>query len=142
MARVQTLRSLVSQLPLTTAYLINDLLYEGSAIYLYGTKGPSHVSKKLSLKPPALLTWVQANYSVQFDNLIIFLSANAPETLYQQPLFAFKFSTTGSHFISLTSHSVPGGSWLDLDYVTITVNDTEVYVYFASHWTPSIMKKR
>lgn len=48
----------------------------------------------------------------------------AEETLYRQPLFAFTFAEPGNHFISLTAHFVDGGQWLDLDYITITVNDT------------------
>ena len=68
---------------------------------------------------------VQANYSVQFDDFIMFLSAEASDTMYQQPLFGFTFNSSGNHFVSLTAHFVPDGNWLDLDFITITTNDTE-----------------
>ncbi|KAI5119583.1 hypothetical protein M0805_006468 [Coniferiporia weirii] len=83
-----------------------NLTFTGSAIYIYGTKGPEH-----------------ANYSVQFDNFIIFYSAMAEETQYQEPLFAYSFNGSGDHFVSLTSHAVSGGQWLDLDYITITIDE-------------------
>ncbi|KAL5490594.1 hypothetical protein ACEPAI_5428 [Sanghuangporus weigelae] len=86
-----------------------NLTFSGTAIYLYGTKGPGH-----------------ANYSVQFDNFIIFYSANQSETEYQQLLFGQTFNTSGTHFVSLTSrHASSTDNWLDLDYITITVNETD-----------------
>lgn len=69
---------------------------------------------------------LQANYSVQFDNFIIFYSANQSETEYQQLLFGQTFNTSGTHFVSLTSHHLSStDNWLDLDYITITVNETD-----------------
>ncbi|THH05148.1 hypothetical protein EW145_g5009 [Phellinidium pouzarii] len=85
-----------------------NLTFTGSAVYLYGTKGPEH-----------------ANYSVQFDNTTVLHSARANETKYQEPLFTFIFNTSGTHFVSFTSHFVPEGQWLDLDYISITTNGTE-----------------
>ncbi|KAL5528949.1 hypothetical protein ACEPAG_4923 [Sanghuangporus baumii] len=86
-----------------------NLTFNGTAIYLYGTKGPGH-----------------ANYSVQFDNFIIFYSASQSETEYQQLLFGQTFNTSGTHFVSLTSrHASSTDNWLDLDYITITLNATD-----------------
>ena len=72
---------------------------------------------------------VQANYSVQFDDYIAFFSANDYETHYQQPLFGFTFNVSGVHFLSIKSIHVDENKWLDLDYITITVNDTDRLVY-------------
>ncbi|EJD06137.1 uncharacterized protein FOMMEDRAFT_18330 [Fomitiporia mediterranea MF3/22] len=80
----------------------------GSAIYLYGSKGPGH-----------------ANYSIQFDNFIIFFSASDSQTEYQQPLFGHTFNTSGTHFVSFTAHHDGANQWLDLDFITITVNQTD-----------------
>ena len=66
----------------------------------------------------------QGNYSVQFDNYIVFLSANADEEQYQQQLFSYEFSY-GTHFLSLTALTNDEGRWLDLDFVTITVNNSD-----------------
>ncbi|KAH8117653.1 hypothetical protein DFH11DRAFT_1038295 [Phellopilus nigrolimitatus] len=84
-----------------------NITFTGSSIYLFGSKGPGH-----------------ANYSVQFDNLVIYYSGIAETTEYQAPLFGYTFTNYGTHFVSLTSHFTPNGEWLDLDYLTISVNET------------------
>ncbi|KAH8100399.1 hypothetical protein BXZ70DRAFT_189872 [Cristinia sonorae] len=84
----------------------------GSAFALYGSKGPGH-----------------GNFSVQFDDGIIFLSAYAEETKFQQLLFSHVFEDPepSTHFVSLTarlSGSGIHGPWLDFDFVTFTNTNT------------------
>ncbi len=78
----------------------------------------------IALQESSSLNHNQANYSIQFDGYIIFYSASAQTLQYQQPLFAFTFNESGNHFVSLRTRYVDGGKWLDLDYITITAEDS------------------
>ncbi|KAK7679656.1 hypothetical protein QCA50_017368 [Cerrena zonata] len=89
-----------------------NMTLSGSAVYLYGSRGPDH-----------------GNYSVQFDGSIAFFSAYADKTQYQQLLFSHTFdpSSKSPHFISLTAHlSGAGvrGDWLDFDFATIAADSS------------------
>ncbi|PSS37228.1 hypothetical protein PHLCEN_2v917 [Hermanssonia centrifuga] len=79
----------------------------GTAVYLYGSKGPNH-----------------GNYSVQFDADIVFLSAEADVMQFQQLLFQTTFAQSSSpHFVSLTALTTNENPWLDLDYITVSSAD-------------------
>ncbi|TDL18909.1 hypothetical protein BD410DRAFT_774472, partial [Rickenella mellea] len=84
-----------------------NISFTGSAVYIFGSTGPAH-----------------ANYSVQFDGFIVGLSASRPTTSYQQPLFFHTFDTVGQHFVSIVARPVPGGNWLDVDFITVTTADS------------------
>lgn len=65
----------------------------------------------------------QGNFSVQYDDDIVFLSAYAAQTGFQQVLFSTSFVNTSGHFVSLTAlpdSSGGQGTWLDFDFVQIT----------------------
>ncbi|THH29017.1 hypothetical protein EUX98_g5175 [Antrodiella citrinella] len=85
-----------------------NMSINGLSFYLYGSKGLGH-----------------GNFSVQYDDTIIFLSAYADASAFQQLLFSHTFdpNSTSPHFVSLTARltgSGVRGSWLDIDYVTFT----------------------
>ncbi|THH13708.1 hypothetical protein EW146_g6549 [Bondarzewia mesenterica] len=83
-----------------------NITFSGSAIYLYGSKGPEH-----------------GKFTVQCDNVIANLDAHSEETQLQQLLFSYTFpnsSISQPHFVSLTTRLSPGSNWFDLDYVTFS----------------------
>ncbi|ETW85003.1 hypothetical protein HETIRDRAFT_470070 [Heterobasidion irregulare TC 32-1] len=83
-----------------------NFTFSGSAIFLYGSKGPGH-----------------GKYSVQCDNVIANLDAHASETQFRQLLFGYTFPNSTNaqgHFVSFTAHLAPGSNWVDLDYVTFS----------------------
>ncbi|KAI0927743.1 hypothetical protein AcW1_005182 [Taiwanofungus camphoratus] len=86
-----------------------NLTFQGSAIAIYGSKGPGH-----------------GNYSVQFDDAIAFFSAYADQTQFQQPLFQHTSSNPSApaeHFVSFEARfdaAAAQNPWLDVDFVTFT----------------------
>ncbi|KAL4245396.1 hypothetical protein ABKN59_010330 [Abortiporus biennis] len=93
-----------------------NMSISGSDVYIFGSKGPGH-----------------GNFSVQFDNAVIFLSAYSTQTQYQQLLFHHSFDPSASsspHFVSLRAQLTSsgggggaGGMWFDFDFVTFTDNE-------------------
>jgi len=79
---------------------INVRHFPGSAIYVYGSRGPNH-----------------GNYSVQFDDAVQFFPGFSNDVKYQSLLFSRTF-TSGPHSIVLTNQE---NFWLDVDFVAITV---------------------
>ncbi|EPQ50727.1 hypothetical protein GLOTRDRAFT_141466 [Gloeophyllum trabeum ATCC 11539] len=87
-----------------------NVTFGGSAIYIFGSKGPLH-----------------ANYDVIYDGTLLEgLSAYAQDTSFQQPLFQHVFDVDDgsiegqSHFVSLTVRFSGANNWLDLDYIVFT----------------------
>lgn len=83
-----------------------NLTFPGSYPYvaIYGSKGPGH-----------------ADYSVQFDDTVIDLSANTEQTQFRQILFQRALpNITTDHFVRLVANFGQSESaWLDIDYVVI-----------------------
>jgi len=83
-----------------------NLTFPGSYPYvaIYGSKGPGH-----------------ADYSVQFDDTVIDLSANTEQTQFRQILFQRALpNITTDHFVRLVADFGQSESaWLDIDYVVI-----------------------
>ncbi|TFY57500.1 hypothetical protein EVG20_g8523 [Dentipellis fragilis] len=80
-----------------------NLTFTGTAVYIYGSKGPGH-----------------AKFSVQCDGVIANVDASAAQTRFQQLLFSYTFpnSTSSAHFVALVTQPGTNGNWLDIDYVT------------------------
>lgn len=76
-----------------------NLTFTGSAIYLYGSKGPTH-----------------ASYSVRCDGTVHLLSAVSMQQQYRQLLFSSELPS-GTHLLTFTNAN---GLWVDLDFVTVT----------------------
>ena len=80
--------------------LLNMKHFPGSAIYIYGSRGPNH-----------------GNYSVQLDDSVQFFPGFTNDVKYQSLLFSRTFSS-GAHTIVLTNQE---NLWLDVDFVAITI---------------------
>ncbi|TCD64707.1 hypothetical protein EIP91_003750 [Steccherinum ochraceum] len=89
-----------------------NMSISGSAFALYGSKGPGH-----------------GNFSVQYDDAIIYLSAYSEQSSFQQVLYSQSFDAKhpSPHFVSLTA-ILNGdgihGSWLDFDYITVSTGSS------------------
>ncbi|KZT18544.1 hypothetical protein NEOLEDRAFT_1143261 [Neolentinus lepideus HHB14362 ss-1] len=93
-----------------------NITFGGSAVYIYGSKGPGH-----------------ADYDIVYDDTLLQgNSAYAATTAFQQPLFAHVFDTNtssgSSHFVSLIVRYNSTNQWLDVDYITMTMPGAELSV--------------
>ncbi|KAH9924597.1 hypothetical protein B0H21DRAFT_712449 [Amylocystis lapponica] len=81
-----------------------NLSFTGSAIALFGFKGPGHI--RVACGCPIMMFTIPNTGKLQ--------------RACQQLLFSISFTDFSSHFISLTDATGARGAWLDFDFVQIT----------------------